>query len=439
MNEDNLWKKRFERERAARKEAEKLLEKKSSEIYDMNKNLEQLVYKRTIELEEALKDANIAKETKSNFLANMSHEIRTPMNGILGFSQLIAKGELNESQRKYINIINSSTQTLLSIINDILDYSKMENGKVDIELIEVEPFIEFKNCFMLYDNSAKEKNIHYKLTIDTNIDHCLYMDIHKIKQIISNLITNAIKFTDSHKSVEVIIALKRNTDSSQILDFSVKDQGIGIAIENQDKIFEAFLQADNSTTRRFGGTGLGLSISSSLLHIMGGELKIESTPNKGSTFFFELEFEKCNQKSKYTSEHKNIDKVASQNINQEAKILVADDYEFNQILITEILKTLGIDFDICENGEIAVELALKNNYDAILMDINMPILNGIEATHILKNTYHLKTPIIALTANAMAGDKEKFIESGMDDYISKPIEIDILIKVLEKYISINHT
>jgi len=437
MSEYSPWEKRFERERAARKEAEKILESKSSEIYEMNKNLENLVYKRTIELEEALKKANIAKVSKANFLANMSHEIRTPMNGILGFTQLIAQGDLNKSQREYINIVNSSTKTLLSIIDNILDYSKNESEKVNIEIQKVELFMELKNCFMLYDRTAKTKNINYRFSMDKNIHHCLYMDIHKINQIISNLITNAIKFTDINKNVEVNIELKSNEDSSQVLRFSVKDQGIGIAPENIDKIFEAFQQADNSTTRKFGGTGLGLSISSSFVNAMGGELKVESELNQGSVFFFELEFEKCHKENNHTSENKSVNKVISEKINKKVKVLIADDYEFNQILAGEILKSFGIEFDICDDGEKAVEFALKNNYDAILMDVNMPILNGIEATQILKNTHHLKTPIIALTANAIAGDKEKFLEAGMDDYISKPIEIDTLVKVLGKYISIN--
>jgi len=437
MSEYSPWKKRFERERAARKESEKILESKSSEIYELNKNLEKLVYKRTLELEEALQKANIANVSKANFLANMSHEIRTPMNGILGFTELIAKGDLNKSQREYINIVNSSTKTLLSIINNILDYSKNESEKVNIELIKVEPFMELKNCFMLYDSMAKAKNINYRFNIDKNIHHYLYMDIYKVHQVISNLITNAIKFTDVDKDVEVNIEVKSDEDSSQVLRFSVKDQGIGIAPENIDKIFEPFTQADDSTTRKFGGTGLGLSITSSFVNAMGGKLKVESELNQGSVFFFELEFEKCNDESNHTSENKSINKVISEKINKKAKVLIVDDYEFNQILAGEILKSFGIEFDICDDGEKAVEFALKNNYDAILMDVNMPILNGLNATRILKNTHHLKTPIIALTANAIAGDKEKFLQAGMDDYISKPIEIDILVKVLGKYIPIN--
>lgn len=437
MTQENPWKKRFERERAARKEAEKLLEIKSSEIYDMNKNLEDLVCERTLKLEKALKDANIAKEVKSNFLANMSHEIRTPMNAILGFLQLLSKDELTKSQRGYLEIINASAETLLSTLNDILDFSKIEKDKVDLELMEVESVVGFKNCMLLYANSAEEKNINFKYNIDENIHYCLYMDMHKLRQIMSNLITNAIKFTDAHKNVEIDIVLKRDMENSQALQFSVKDQGIGIAKENQDKIFDAFLQADNSTNRIYGGTGLGLSISASLIKIMGGELSIESEISKGSIFSFELEFDKCKKKNKYINEHESIDKAIIQDINKELKILIADDYEFNQILITEMLKTFGIKCDICEDGQMAVELALKNSYDVILMDINMPILNGMEAAKILKNTHHLKTPVIALTANAMEGDKEKFLEAGMDDYIAKPVDIDILAKVLGKYIPID--
>jgi len=241
MIEENPWKKRFERERAARKEAEQLLEAKSAEVYEINKNLEKLVYERTIALEEALKSANIAKEAKSNFLAKMSHEIRTPMNGIIGFTQLISQTDLNEKQEEYINIITSSTQTLLSVINDILDYSKIESGKLVPEIIETNILEELNNIFSLFKNSAKAKNINYILSIDDKIDTFLYSDIHKIKQVVSNLINNALKFTPENKKVSLNISLLKDDLEYQEIVFYVEDEGIGIPHDKQKKIFEGYL------------------------------------------------------------------------------------------------------------------------------------------------------------------------------------------------------
>lgn len=431
MIEESPWKKRFERERTARKEAEQLLEAKSAEVYEVNKNLEKLVYERTIALEEALKSANIAKEAKSNFLAKMSHEIRTPMNGIIGFTQLISQTSLDEKQQEYINIISSSTQTLLSIINDILDYSKIESGKLIPEIIETNILEELNNIFSLFENSAKAKNINYKLNIDDKIDKFLYSDIHKIKQVISNLINNALKFTPENKSVSLNVSLLNDDLEYQEIVFCVEDEGIGIPKEKQKKIFEAFSQADESTSRKYGGTGLGLNISSSIIDLLGGTLEVQSSENTGSKFFFTLKLKKCKSASTKTQT-----KVTIPTLNKnDLKILVVDDNQVNLLIIAEILKKLNIDYVLAQNGQIAIDLCKDVGFDIILMDINMPVLNGLEATEILKNQYKIKTPIIALTANSLEGDKNKYLEHGFDDYLSKPFNINAFLELIEKFLT----
>ncbi len=430
MIEENPWKKRFERERAARKEAEQLLEAKSAEVYEINKNLEKLVYERTIALEEALKSANIAKEAKSNFLAKMSHEIRTPMNGIIGFTQLISQTDLNEKQEEYINIITSSTQTLLSVINDILDYSKIESGKLVPEIIETNILEELNNIFSLFKNSAKTKNINYILSIDDKIDTFLYSDIHKIKQVVSNLINNALKFTPENKKVSLNISLLKDDLEYQEIVFYVEDEGIGIPLDKQKKIFEAFSQADESTSRKYGGTGLGLNISSSIINLLGGTLEVESIENIGSKFFFTLKLKKCKNIST-----KDLTKITIPKLNNnDLKILVVDDNQVNLLIISEVLKKLNINYLLAENGQIAIDLCKENLFDIILMDINMPILNGLEATNILKNQYKIKTPIIALTANSLEGDKNKYLEEGFDDYLSKPFNINDFLELVKKFL-----
>ncbi len=430
MIEESPWKKRFERERAARKEAEQLLEAKSAEVYEINKNLEKLVYERTIALEEALKSANIAKEAKSNFLAKMSHEIRTPMNGIIGFTQLISQTDLNEKQEEYINIITSSTQTLLSVINDILDYSKIESGKLVPEIIETNILEELNNIFSLFKNSAKAKNINYILSIDDKIDTFLYSDIHKIKQVVSNLINNALKFTPENKKVSLNISLLKDDLEYQEIVFYVEDEGIGIPLDKQKKIFEAFSQADESTSRKYGGTGLGLNISSSIINLLGGTLEVESIENIGSKFFFTLKLKKCKNIST-----KDLTKITIPKLNNnDLKILVVDDNQVNLLIISEVLKKLNINYLLAENGQIAIDLCKENLFDIILMDINMPILNGLEATNILKNQYKIKTPIIALTANSLEGDKNKYLEEGFDDYLSKPFNINDFLELVKKFL-----
>ena len=377
-------------------------------------------YKNVLLLEKKTEELKIAQEVKSRFLANMSHEIRTPLNAILGFIQLLQKKDVDEESKKYINIIADSSQTLLSVLNDILDLSKIEAGKLNIEKIEFDPTKEFKNIIELFRVKADEKNI--KLLDSFNTPYYIKSDPVRIKQVLLNLLSNAIKFTSENKKIYVNIEIKENK-----LCISVKDEGIGIPKDKIDKIFEAFTQADDSTTRKFGGTGLGLSISSQIIKLLGGELKVKSQENKGSEFYFEIPIEIV-AKNKQT---KNI----IQNKELSGKILIVEDNPANQMFLKVILDKLNLKHKTAHNGKEAVEMCQKEDFDLILMDENMPIMNGIEATKKIRELEKNKhTSIIAVTANALTGDKERFLKAGFDDYIPKPVDIKLLKEVMGKYL-----
>jgi len=373
---------------------------------------------------EAKKKAQEAEKAKGIFLANMSHEIRTPLNAILGFTQLLeTKEDLDKDVQKYIRIINSSANTLLKVINDILDISKIESGDISIEEIEFNPNKVFNDIAALFLAKTKEKNINYKINID-KLPECIKSDEHRLKQVIANLLGNAIKFTPENG--EIVLSVTNIEDNEKIkLKFSVKDNGIGIPKDKQKEIFKAFSQADGSIIRKFGGTGLGLTISSKIVQKLGGEIKVKSEEGKGSEFYFTLEFEKCN---KTDEEIKKEDK----NIAYKAKILIAEDDIFNQELIKAILGEWDIDFTIVSNGKEAVENVKNNEYDFIFLDINMPEMNGVDAVKEIKKLT-TDIPVIAMTANAFREDVESYFKAGFDDYISKPIKLEELQRVFNKY------
>ena len=485
------------------------------------------------EIEEARIKSQEAEREKANFLANMSHEIRTPMNSILGFSELLSKTQLDPKQSKYTKLIKTSTTTLIQIINDILDFSKLESGQSEIEMSNVNPFMEFEDTLMLLAEKAREKNLSYIIDIDSALPECIGIDSFHIKQILINLIGNAIKFTHEQGTVYIKIESLLTQDHRKVR-FIVQDSGIGIPKDRQDKIFEPFSQADSSTTRKFGGTGLGLSISSSLTKLMGSRLQLESEEGEGSKFYFDIEYTDC-KADDTLKEHLNSFKVYIYNMNKNLleyvsmqlnsyrvdyrvidefdkdldvansviiskdeefsrkfknarillltkadkcvenercrhievfddfpsilynelmrlelidtniqksknhndislKILIAEDYEINRILVSELLEQFeNIEHSFALNGEEAVDMALKDNYDLILMDINMPVMNGIDATKKLVEDYNIQTPIVALTANALEGDKERFLSAGMADYLTKPIDIKAFETILLKY------
>ncbi len=390
--------------------------------------------KQTVILKESLKKANAATEAKSIFLANMSHEIRTPLNGIVGFLNILESTPLNKEQKKYLKVIDNSSQILLHVINDILDFSKIEANKLDLEMIKVNLYEDIVPTFDMFKIKASENNITFELIIDDNIPN-FNGDVLRLKQIFINLINNAIKFT-KEGSVTVSINLVQESPTDIQLKISVLDTGIGIAKEKQNLVFENFQQSDYSTSREFDGTGLGLSITKKLLALFGTKLELTSELGEGSEFYFILDVEISEGNNIVEQvETKILDKNKFKNLN----ILIAEDNAVNQMLLEYLLDEKKISFSFCENGEEVVSEYKLNHedYDLVLMDINMPKLDGISATKLIheyeKENTIKSTPIIALTANTLAQDVLKFKDAGMVDYLSKPIDKDILFNTLSHY------
>jgi len=397
-------------------------EKKAKE--QVNKLLEDSTKANAL-LDEQAESLKRSSKYKSEFLANMSHEIRTPLNAITGFIELLKKRTEDEQSKEYINIINSSSDSLLQIIEDILDFSKIESGKLIIDKINFHTIQELSFALKLFEARCKEKNIDLQLSLVGEIPYCINADPLRIKQVVSNLISNAIKFTDKGKKIQLSLSYK-----DENLHIRVKDEGKGIAEDKLEHIFESFNQEDNSTTRKYGGTGLGLAISKELVSLMGGELKVSSTEGKGSEFSFYI--------PAITVEHAQ-EETLSQDLleNFEGKhILLVEDNKSNQLLMSIILEEMFFTVSIANDGVEGVKAFKEGKFDLVLMDENMPNMNGIEATSLIlayeKEEALEHTPIVALTANAVKGDKEKFLAAGMDEYLSKPLNIEEFKAVLSK-------
>jgi signal transduction histidine kinase/CheY-like chemotaxis protein len=551
-----------------------LKEKDSSEMYTLISEIIE-------ELHDNQEVANEANKTKSLFLANMSHEIRTPLNGIIGFTKFLTSTGLNEEQHEFVKIIRKSSEDLLAIINNILDISKIENGHVELEEIFFNPMEEFENVIESYAANASKKDIDFSLWIDPHFSTLLLRsDPGKIKQVLINLISNAVKFTDKKGAIDVIIERVDSSEEKISVQFTVKDTGVGISKENEEKVFEAFTQAESTTSRKYGGTGLGLTISAGLVNELGGALRVDSVLGEGSSFFFTLEmpmrevvertnttqalklglyspnevqlkdsdryledyllsfnpdsimrfktFEECLEADpmmfdavyihydkinkeelktlvkhyqhysnivlltklnkrhlvqdidvdftqvmyepitfskvektfKYLIENKKTKKIVNikqitvdeeesektlEKGNEDMKrfsgihALVVEDNPINQKMIQHTLKNLGITTECAENGKVGFEMYMRNHesYDVVFMDIQMPVMNGIESTQSIKafvsrNNLTPK-PIIAVTANALKGDREHFMSEGLDEYVSKPIDLEKFITVLKLF------
>jgi PAS domain S-box-containing protein len=378
----------------------------------------------------AKKNTEDTAHAKEIFLANMSHEIRTPMNGVLGFANLLVKTDLNEQQKGYLKMIQESANNLLAIVNDVLDLEKIQMGKLKFEHIDFPMAERLEMCVQTFTYKAEEKGIALSSMINLDPDLAVIGDPYRLSQLLNNLLSNAIKFTEEG-SVTVKAAVHESTDALLRIEFSVTDTGIGIPADKHKEIFQPFVQANTAVTRQYGGTGLGLSICNELIEMMGGELFLESEPGKGSTFRFILPFGISVSKPK----HKDM----SQEINYRSlgnrRILVAEDVELNQYLAKHIMESWGFEVDIAVNGREALNKVQLKPYDLVLMDIQMPEMDGMEATqHIraLDDKLIAGIPIVALTANALKGDSEKYMAVGMNDYLSKPFDEPRLFLVISK-------
>jgi len=406
----------------------KTLEDRVQEQVDELREKDEILFeqeRQRIELAFEKEQERASNEAKSNFLANMSHEIRTPLNAILGFVDLLREEDHGRKSLDFINIIDESSKGLLQIIEDILDFSKIESGKLEVDKIDFNTKKELEIVSQLFLAKCSQKDINLSVSFSDNIPVAIHTDPLRIKQIISNLISNAIKFTQAYKSIYVKFGFNDGA-----LSVSVKDEGKGISKDKLEHIFEAFNQEDSSTTREYGGTGLGLSISSELTRLLGGELKVKSTLGEGSEFYFSIPVEIAKM-VKEKSDTPELDTFDGK------KILLVEDNKANQIFMELVLERLEVDLDIANDGLEAIDAFKQNKYDIILMDENMPNLNGIEATKKileLEQKMNLKhTPIVALTANALKGDRERFLEAGMDEYMTKPLDRQKLSSVLSMF------
>ena len=413
-----------------------------SQLEEARRELEKRVEERTLQLAQSLEREKAAKEMAENasqakmqFLANMSHEIRTPMNSILGFSDLLAyENPSSEEAKEFLTRIRTNGTQLLHLIDDILDLSKFEAGQIPVHKSSflLKPLVE--DVVSSFALAMKAKKIDLKLIYENDIGHPIYTDAHRLRQILTNLLGNAIKFSD-RGIIELTLGVTKVGQQTALLKVDVKDQGIGISLEHQKNLFQPFSQGDSSVARRFGGSGLGLALSKRITEALEGRLELKkSVPHEGSHFCFEIPVERINLEQ----DKKNMDKVTEneeqQNKLYNRRILLAEDSPDNAYLISHYIKSLGANIDIASDGLKAVELASKNSYDCILMDIQMPGMDGLEATRRIRSS-GFKNPIIALTAHALPAETERSLQAGCNLHLTKPIKKSELIGTLNEQLS----
>ncbi len=382
------------------------------------------------DLEKAKTQAQLSATVKEQFLANMSHEIRTPLNAIKGFSRILANTPLTKEQQQYAAVINEASDNLIYIVNDILDISKIEAGKMRIDKKDFDLQKVLSQLERMFLNTSGKKDILYSQQIEKNVPLFLKGDPERLLQILVNLVSNGIKFTDQG-FVQTKVRLHKKTANTKWIEFEVEDSGIGISPELQDVIFQRFEQLNNNENVT-KGTGLGLSIVKSLTELMGGTVSVQGESGKGSVFKVLLPFE---ESGKYIPEEEQTVVKTPSFHSRDVEILVAEDNKVNQMLLFSILSSSGLNVDIVSNGEEAIEMLTHKKYSLVFMDIQMPALDGYATTKAIRETLGLDVPVIAMTAYAMSSEKERCLASGMNDYLPKPVDLPALYGVLTRYIS----
>ncbi len=389
------------------------------------------------ELKIARDQAEAANQAKTDFVANISHELRTPMNGILGMAEMLLDHEPVGEQREKIQVIHESGSILLQIINELLDVFKLEAGKVELEHMPFDPMKIVRDALQLMEITAREKGLYLKLEADGNIPPLVEGDKHRLRQILLNLVGNALKFTEQG-GITVQLDAQPGTHGKSNLYFAVTDTGIGIPPEKRAMLFDKFNQADISTTRRYGGTGLGLFISRQLVGLMGGDIGVDSTPGQGSRFWFRVELPVAPPMSIVVDPSpRNFSRVNAANSFQGHRVLLVEDNRTNQLVAKVMLNKLGCETRIAGDGQQALDMLETDDFDLVLMDVQMPVLDGYETTRrirYLERGGDRHVAIIAMTANAMPTDREKCLAAGMDDYLSKPIAQRALADMLNKWL-----